>query len=301
MAPDYHALAAFHAVAELQSFRQASERLGVTRSAVSQSVRRLEDRLGVALFQRTTRSVTLTTEGQSLFERLSPALDDISAAVEATTDRHDRPSGLLKLAVSSIADRFLAGPYLAGFLAAYPEIRLDLTLTDLSFDVVDEGFDAGVRLGEFIEKDMIAVPIAHEERQVAVCSPDYLAKFGAPAHPRDLLEHRCIGWRPRPDVAAYRWEFSEDGHDFRVDVDPAVTVNQMGTMVDLATCGAGITFGLETSFQEALGKGQLVVVLEEFCPAFDGFYLHYPSRRTAPPKLRALIDYVRDQRGRLLA
>jgi len=298
MVPDYHALAAFHAVAELCSFREASERMGVTRSAVSQAVRRLEERLGVALFQRTTRSVVLTEEGTALFERLAPALQDISVAVEVTTDRQDRPSGLLKLAVSSIADRFLSGPYLAGFLSAYPDIRLDLTLTDLPFDVVGDGFDAGVRLGEFIEKDMVAVPIADQERQVVVCSPGYLARHGEPTHPRDLLEHRCIGWRPRHDVAAYRWEFAEEGHEFRVDVDAAITVNQMGTMVDLAVAGAGITFGMETSFAPHLESGALVKVLEPYCPPFDGFYLHYPSRRTAPPKLRALIDYVRQQRGR---
>ena len=300
MAPDYHALAAFQAVAETQSFRQASERLGVTRSAVSQAVRRLEERLGLALFQRTTRSVTLTPEGLALFERLSPALVDIQAAVEATTDRQDRPSGTLKLAVSSIADRFLSGAYLAGFLAAYPEIRLDLTLTDLSFDVVAEGFDAGVRLGEFIEKDMVAVPIAGLERQVAVCSASYLAQHGTPHHPRDLLDHRCIGWRSRPEVAPYRWEFSENGHDFRVDINAAVTVNQMGTMIDLAVAGAGITFGMESSFKAQLDTGELVTVLEAYCPSFDGFYLHYPSRRTAPPKLRALIDYVRSRRPNLV-
>lgn len=296
-APDYGDLIVFRAVARWQSFSQAAEHLGVTRSAVSQTIRKLEERLSLALFQRTTRSVSLTPAGQALIERLAPALDDIDAALASVVDRSDNPSGVLRLAVTSIAKRFLSGSYLAGFLARYPDVRLDLTVTDDAVDIVAEGYDAGVQLGEVIARDMVAVPIGQDVRQLAVCSPDYAQRHGVPQHPRDLVQHRCIGWRPAPDSAPYRWEFADQGVDVRVDVDPEITANTMEVMVELAKAGAGITFGMEASFDEAIARGELVPLLEAYCPYFPGFFLHYPSRRHAPPKLRALIDYVLENRA----
>ena len=296
-APDYGDLIVFRAVARWRSFSQAADHLGVTRSAVSQTVRKLEARLGVALFQRTTRSVSLTPAGQALVDRLSPALDDIDAAVASVVDRSDHPAGVLRLVVTSIAKRFLSGPYLAGFVTKYPDVRLDLTVTDDPVDIVAQGYDAGVQLGEVIARDMVAVPIGRDERQLAVCSPDYARHHGVPQHPRDLVQHRCIGWRPAPDSAPYRWEFTDNGVDVRVDVDPEITVNTMEVMTDLAKAGAGITFGMEASFRDGIVRGELMPVLEAYCPYFPGFYLHYPSRRHAPPKLRALIDYVLENRA----
>lgn len=296
METDLTGINVFVTVAEVRSFRAASERLGVTRSAVSQAIRRLEERMGVALLQRTTRSVHLTEAGQRLYEAVSPALEDVSTAVKAVAELRDQPSGMLRLTVSSIAERFLSGPLLAGFLAAYPDIRLDITVTDEEFDIVAEGFDAGVRLGEVIEQDMIAVPVSDQQRQMVVASPDYLARHDAPAHPGDLARHDCIGWRQSPQVAPYRWEFTESGRDFAVDVNPRVTTNDMRVMIQLACAGAGLTFGMEETFRPYIARGELIPLLEKFCPPFPGFYLYYPTRRNVPLKQRVFIDYLRQRR-----
>ena len=286
-------LTVFLAVAETRSFRAASERLGVTRSAVSQSFQRLEDRLGVALAQRTTRSVHLTEAGERLYGAARPAIEDLGAALRAAQEQRGRPAGRLRLSVSSIAESFLKGPALAGFLAAHPAVDLDITVTDDEFDIVREGFDAGVRLGEAIDQDMIAIRVSAEQRQVTVASPAYIARHGTPAHPRDLVDHVCIGWRPQADVAPYRWEYTEDGRDFDVAVEPRATTNDMSVMVRLACAGAGLTFGMEETFRPHLDRGELVPVLEEFLPFFPGFFLFFPKRRHQPAKLRALIDHFR--------
>lgn len=296
MDTDLNALAVFTLVAEEKNFRAAADRLGVTRSAVSQTISRLEARMGIALVRRTTRSISLTEAGERLNAALMPALADIRAAVETTGSLHGPPRGQLRLAVSSIAERFLAGPMLAGFASAYPDIQLDITVTDAEFDIVAEGYDGGVRLGEVIEQDMIAVPVSGEQRQLAVCSAAYLERHGAPAHPRELAAHRCIGWRPVPRGAPYRWEFAEDGQEFAVAVAPEITTNDMALMIKLAIAGAGITFGMEDTFRTAIARGELVPVLEDYCPHFAGFYLYYPNRRNLAPKLRALIAHLRTSR-----
>jgi DNA-binding transcriptional LysR family regulator len=293
MPPDLNALAVFALVAEERSFRAAADRLGVTRSAVSQTMRRLEETLGIALVQRTTRSVSLTEAGERLHAEVAPAIADLRAAIEATGNLRERPRGQLRLAVSSIAERFLSGPLLASFGEAHREIQIDITVTDEEFDIVAEGYDAGVRLGEVIERDMVAVPVAGEERQLAVCSPGYRDRFGVPSHPADLAAHRCIGWRPAPKVAPYRWEFAERGKEFSVAVAPEITTNDMALMIKLAVAGAGITFGMEESFRAWIDRGELISILEDYCPRFAGFYLYYPSRRNVAPKLRALIEHLR--------
>lgn len=296
MGAELNALAIFALVAEERSFRAAADRLGVTRSAVSQTIRRLEEGLGIALVQRTTRSVSLTEAGERLYADVAPALAEMRAAIETTGHLRGRPRGQLRLAVSSIAERFLSGPFLASFAEANPEIQIDVTVTDMECDIVAEGYDAGVRLGEVIQQDMIAVPVAGEERQITVCAPSYLARFGAPAHPKDLSGHRCVGWRPAPRVAPYRWEFTEQNREFSVDVRPEITTNDMALMIKLAVAGAGITCGLEESFRPWMARGELVPVLDEFCPPFAGFYLYYPSRRNLAPKLRALVDHLQRYR-----
>jgi DNA-binding transcriptional LysR family regulator len=293
MEPDLNALAVFALVAEERSFRAAADRLAVTRSAVSQTIRRLEENLGIALVQRTTRSVSLTEAGERLYGEVAPAIADMRAAIEATGNLRGRPRGQLRLAVSSIAERFLAGPFLATFAEANPEVQIDIAVTDEEFDIVAERYDAGVRLGEVIEQDMIAVSVAGDERQLAVCAPAYRDRFGEPSHPSELAAHRCIGWRPTPKVPPYRWEFTEDGKECSVAVAPEITTNDMALMIKLAVAGAGITFGMEESFRPWVERGELVPVLEDFCPRFAGFYLYYPSRRNVAPKLRALVDHLR--------
>ena len=297
---DLNALATLAVVARTRSFRAAADRLGVTRSAVSQAVRKVEDALGTAVLRRTTRSVALTEAGEALLDRVAPALAEIGAATQAAAAHDGRPAGLLRLAVSSIAESFLSGDLLASFLTAHPSVRLDVLVTDAEFDIVGAGFDAGVRLGEVIEvieRDMIAVPVSKDQRQIVVAAPAYLAAAGAPLHPRDLTQHRCIGWRSSAETAPYRWEFTEDGGDFAVTVEPEMTTNDMALMVKMARAGAGLTIGMAETFAPLLHTGELRAVLEPYCPPLPGFFLFYPSRRHLPMKLRALVDHVRDRRN----
>lgn len=293
MMTDLTGVSVFLAVAEARSFRAAAERLGVTRPAVSQAIRRLEDRLGIALIQRTTRSVALTEAGAQLYQRLAPAIAEVGLALDAAADREVAPSGLLRLAVSSIAERFISGPLLAAFAEANPAVQIDVTVTDDEFDIVAEGYDAGVRLGEVIDQDMIAVPVSGPQRQTAVAAPSYIARFGRPSHPTELPRHRCIGWRPAPRAAPYRWEFGEAGREFDVAVHPQITTNDMWLMIRTACAGGGITFGMEETFRPYVETGKLVPLLEDFCPPFAGFFLYFPNRRNLAPKLRALVEHVR--------
>lgn len=297
MSPDLNLLRLFLAVADAASFRAAADALGVTRSAVSQGVRRLEDGLGVALVQRSTRSVRLTEAGERLHAQVAAPLRTVGAALEEAVD-DGPPRGLLRVSVSSIAERFLSGPFVAGFAQAYPGITLDVTVTDDPVDLVAAGFDAGVQLGEVIERDMVAVPFTGPQRQVAVAAPEYIEAHGLPRHPRDLVHHRCIGWRPAPDTAPYRWEFSEDGREFAVDVAPQVTTNDLRVMLTTALSGGGITFGLEENFRAWIHAGRLVPMLQDYLPPFAGFYLYFPNRHNQPRKLRALVEHVRGFRER---
>jgi len=292
MEPDLNLLRVFLVVAETNNFRVAAERLGITRSAVSQAIRRLEDGLGIALVHRSTRSVRLTEAGARLHRQIATPLSTINTAMDEVVD-DGPPRGLLRVAVTSIAERFLSGPLIVGFARAHPGITLDVTVTDEESDIVAGGFDAGVRLGEVIEQDMVAVPLTGPQREIAVASPEYLERHGTPAHPRELVEHRCIGWRPAPDVAPYRWGFVEDGREFDVAVSPQITTNDMLLMIRTALTGGGITFALEETFRPYISRGELVPLLQEFSLPFPGFYLYFPSRNNQPPKLRALVEYVR--------
>lgn len=291
---DLNLLPLLLAVAEERNFRAAADRLGVTRSAVSQGVRRLEDGLGIQLVMRTTRSVRLTEAGARLVDSLRGPMAAVQGALEA---REEAPRGRLRLAVTSIAHDFLSGPLLARFAEAYPQVTLDVTVTDDEFDIVAHGYDAGVRLGEVIEQDMIAVPVSGPQREVAAASPAYLARRSAPAHPRDLLDHRCIGWRPAPDTAPWRWEFVEEGRPFDVMVNPQITTNDLTLMLRLALADGGITFAPWDCLRAHVRSGALVPLLEEYLPPFPGFSLYFPQRQNMAPKLRALIDHIRAARG----
>lgn len=293
MTVDKNALEVFVIVAQTRNFRLAAERLGVTRPAISQTLRRLEDRLNISLMQRTTRSINLTEAGKRLYAEVAPAIEQLNGAVSDITDQLAAPRGQLRLAVSSIAERVIGGTMLASFIAAYPYIELDITITDEAFDIVEQGFDAGVQLGEVIAQDMIAVPVSTLQRQIAVASPAYLAQYGTPQHPKDLLNHRCIGWRKSPGVSPYRWEFAEQGREFDVDVNPQLTTNDMGVMIRTVCAGGGISFGMEETYAPYIARGELVTVLDEFLPTFPGFFLYFSGRKHMPPKLRAFIEHVR--------
>lgn len=289
---DLNLLPVFIAVAEERNFTTAAARLGVTRSAVSQGIRRLEDTFGTMLLMRTTRSVNLTEAGEQLRTSLSLPLSSIEAAFEEIAS-DSTPRGLLRIAVTSIAEEFLSGPLLASFAAANPAVTIDIVVTDEEFDIVAEGYDAGVRLGDVIEKDMIAIPLTEKQREMVVASPSYLTANSAPLHPRELMHHQCIGWRPSPDVAPYRWEFEENGRAFDVAVEPRITTNDLRLMLRLALAGGGITFAPQETFRPYIQNGQLVSMLDDFLPHFPGFYVYFPQRRNIAPKLRALIDHVR--------
>ena len=292
---DLNLLPVFIAVAEERNFTIAAARLGVTRSAVSQGIRRLEDTFGTMLVMRTTRSVNLTEAGERLRTSLSLSLSSIEAAFEDIAS-DSTPRGLLRIAVTSIAEEFLSGPLIASFAAANPAVKIDIVVTDEEFDIVAAGYDAGVRLGDVIEKDMIAVPLTDKQREMVVASPSYLTASSAPLHPRELVYHQCIGWRPSPDVAPYRWEFEVNGKAFDVAVEPRITTNDLRLMLRLALAGGGITFAPEETFRPYIENGQLVSMLDDFLPHFPGFNLYFPQRRNIAPKLRALIEHVRQWR-----
>lgn len=285
----------FVAVADAKGFRAAGQRLGVSGSAVSQALRRLEERLGVALVRRTTRSVHLTEAGERLFAAARPALDELRAAVAAVGELGDEPRGTLRLHVSRAGESYLSGPLLAGFLKEHQHVGLDLVVSDEPVDIVAEGYDGGIRLGEIIDRDMIAVPVSGDLRLVVVGAPSYFAKHRKPKHPRDLVDHDCINWHPTAEAPPYRWEFTENKREFSVDVRARVLTNDPALNVRLARAGAGLTMSDER-VRDYVARGELVSVLEEFSTPFPGFYLYYPERRHASPALRALVDYLRRQR-----
>jgi DNA-binding transcriptional LysR family regulator len=299
MENDLDGISTFAAVADAKGFRAAGKQLGVSGSAVSQSLRRLEERLGVALVQRTTRSVRLTEAGERLYAAVRPALDEVRAAVRTVGEMADQPRGTLRLNVAGAADTFLSGPTLGAFLKSYPEVRLDLIVNDEPADIVAEGYDAGVRLGEVIDQDMITVPVSGQMRLIVVGAPSYFANRPVPAHPRDLTGHACINWRAGPGQAAYKWEFTEDGHDFSVAVDAVVLTNDPALNLRLAVAGVGLALGRDEAVRPYVERGELIPVLEAFSTPFPGFYLYYPQRRHTSPALRALIDYLLRLRQRL--
>ncbi|MBV9880462.1 MAG: LysR family transcriptional regulator [Gemmatirosa sp.] len=298
MVDDLDGMSVFLAVADARGFRAAGDRLGVSGSAVSQAIQRLEARLGVALVQRTTRSIRLTEAGERLYASARPALEELRAAVAALGEMGDEPRGTLRLHVSTAADTVLAGPLLAGFLTRHPHVRLDLSVSDAVIDIVAAGFDAGIQLGEVIDRDMIAVPVTGDIRLVVVGAPAYFARRRAPTHPRELVEHDCVNWHATPDAPPYRWEFTEAGRDFSVAVRSRVLSDDPALNLRLVRAGVGLTIAYEDQVRDEIARGELVPVLEEFSTPFPGYYLYYPQRRHASPALRALVDYLRAVRWR---
>ena len=295
-------MAFFLAIAETRNFRVAGERLGVSASAVSQALRKLETRLGVALVQRTTRSVRLTEAGERLYGSVRPALDEVAAAVAAVGELSDEPRGTLRLLIGTSVDPVLSRLPLAAFLAAHPHVGLDVVVDDAVVDIVGAGFDAGIQLGEVIDRDMIAVPVTGDIRMTVVGAPSYFARHPKPAHPRDLLAHECLNWHPVAEALPYRWEFTEPPSSGRtarelvvaapgrvLSTDPAVNIR-------LARDGFGLTIVYEDQVRDDVTRGDLVPVLQQFCEPFPGYYLYYPQRRQAPPALRALVEHLQQWR-----
>jgi DNA-binding transcriptional LysR family regulator len=293
MADELDGMATFVAVAEMKGFRAAGDRLGVSHSAVSQTVRRLEERLGVPLVRRTTRSVHLTEAGERLYASVRPALDEVRSAVAAVGELGDQPRGTLRVHVSSAAQAMIGDSLLTELLTGHPHVQLDLIVSDAPVDIVAEGFDAGIQLGEVIDKDMIAIRVTGDLRLTVVGAPSYFARRGVPKHPRELVNHDCLNWRPTADAPPYRWEFTENGRDFSVAVPARLLSNDAPLNRRLAIAGLGVTMAYESHVRDALGRRELVQVLEKFCAPFPGYYLYYPQRRHASRALRALVDHLR--------
>jgi len=285
-------LPVFAAVARNGSFRAAGRELGIAPSAVSHAVSALEARLGVRLLARTTRSVALTEEGAVLLERLRPALSEIDLALTQAVEARDRPAGNLRLNVPRTAAELALAPRLGAFAAAYPDIRLEIVNEDRFTDVVEGGFDAGVRLGESLQRDMIAVRIGPQLRSAVVAAPSYIESRALPRHPRDLAGHRCIRFR-FSSGAIYRWEFEKAGEEVVMDVDGPLILGEDRGIVQAALDGAGIAFLFEDYVRQPLAEGRLVRMLEDWCPPFDGFFVYYPSRKQMRPALRAFVDFFR--------
>jgi len=297
MADELDGMTTFVAVAEAKGFRAAGERLGVSHSAVSQALRRLEDRLGAPLVRRSTRSVHLTEAGERLYASLRPALDEVRAAIAAVGELGDAPRGTLRLHTSTIAETMIGESLLTGFLRDHPHVRLDLVVSDAPVDIVADGYDAGLQLGEVIDKDMIAVPVTGDLRLAVVGAPSYFARCGTPKHPRELVDHECLNWHPTAATPPYRWEFSENGRTFAVAVRARVLSTHSALNRRLAIAGLGLTMAFEAHVREYLARGDLVRVLEKYCEPFPGYYLYYPQRRHASRALQAFVDHIRRARG----
>jgi DNA-binding transcriptional LysR family regulator len=292
---DFGQLRAFVAVAEALNFTRAAEKLGVSSSALSQLVRSLEERVGVRLLQRNTRSVSLTESGDRLFQRVKPAVEELGAAIAQTSHLREQPVGLVRIHCFRTAADLYVRPILRSFHEMYPDVVLDITVDDEVVDVVEGRFDAAIRIGEVIERDMVAIRLGPDLRQVAVASPDYLARRGSPQHPRDLLSHQCIGWRWPGHERPYKWEFLENGQWFEVAVEGPIIANSKEFCLQAALDGVGIAFPTDQLSAPHVVAGRLVPLLERWSAPFPGFYLCFPAQRQMAPPLRAFIDAVRSK------
>jgi len=289
-------LSPFVALARHKSFRRAADELGCTASALSHSVKALEERLDVRLFNRTTRSVALTEAGERLLSRVAPAFRDIEDALDDLNNFRDTPIGRLRINASRPSARMVLLPLVARFLASYPRVSIEIVINNDLVDMVSEGFDAGVRFGEIIAQDMIAVPIGPRQRTAIVATPDFFEHRPKPATPDQLKSLPCIGFRFGTG-RLYAWEFERGGAELSVEVDGTLVLDDQDMMVDAALTGAGIAFTFEDQVKDLLADGRLVRVLEDWCPYYSGFYLYYPSRRQMPAALRAFVDFVRADKG----
>jgi DNA-binding transcriptional LysR family regulator len=286
-------LDAFTAVARERSFRAAARKRGVSASSLSEALRRLEERLGVRLLNRTTRSVTLTEAGERLMGRLSPALGEVVSALEQVNSLRDSATGTLRLNVATVVARAVLPKIAADFLKAYPGIMLEVSGDDSFIDVLAAGFDAGVRYGERLEKDMIAVPIGpRRQRFVTAASPAYLLAHGEPRHPREVLDHACIRHR-FASGSMPSWEFERGEETIRISPQARVTSNSLEMEISAAIAGLGIIATFEEFLAPAISRGELVPILEDWAQDFPGPYLYYASRKHMPPPLRAFVDFLK--------
>ena len=286
-------LSAFIAVARERSFTRAAAQLGVSPSALSQTMRGLEERLGVRLLTRTTRSVAPTEAGERLVATVGPHLDEIEAGLAALSELRDKPAGTIRITAVDHAAETILWPALSDFLANYPDIQVDLIVDNSLRDIVAERFDAGIRMGERVARDMIAVRIGPEMRMATVATPSYFAEHGKPKTPQDLAHHRCINMRLATLGGVYAWEFEKGSREINVKVEGQLTVNDIAVIRRAALDGLGLAFIPEDYVQPHLDSGELVRVLADWTPPFPGYYLYYPSRRQQSPAFALLVEALR--------
>ena len=291
MKNDLGELAAFAVVAEERSFTRAAARLGISQSALSHSMRGLEKRLGLQLLARTTRSVSPTAAGTALLQDLTPALERIERSLAEARKRRESPTGRIRLIIPRTAAHMVLLPKLARFARTYPEIVLEVTSSNDPVDLVAREYDAGVQIGEFIQRDMIAVRVSKDLRLAVVGSPEYFKARKIPRTPRDLKDHACIGFRFSSGI--YRWEFEKGRVALTVNPQGPVTFDDPDLVVQAVLNGLGIATTLEQPLSEMIAKGRLIQVLRDWCPTFPGYFLYYPSRRNQPAALAALINTLR--------
>lgn len=288
-----NALLAFLAVARERSFTRAAAQLGVSQSALSHTIRGLEERLGLRLLTRTTRSVSPTEAGERLLQTVGPRFDDIAAELTGLTALRDKPAGTIRLTTSEYAADAVLRPKLQNLLQAYPEIKVEINIELGLTDIVTERYDAGVRLGEQVAKDMIAVRIGPDMRMAVVGTPSYFAKRVVPETPQDLLNHTCINLRLPTRGGLYAWEFEKGKHKLNVRVDGQLTFNGTTQILNVALAGFGLAYVPEDLARPHVAKGRLTRVLEEWCPPFSGYHLYYPSRRQLTPAFSLLVEALR--------
>ncbi|WP_419695065.1 LysR family transcriptional regulator [Mesorhizobium muleiense] len=283
----------FQAVAEERSFTRAAAKLGVAQSTLSHTIKQLEARMGIRLLTRTTRNVATTIAGERLLQTIAPRIAEIDDEIAALTALRDKPSGSIRLTLSDHALESVVWPKLKPVLVAYPDISVELILDSTFRNIVEEGFDAGVRIGESVEKDMIAVRIGPGWRLVAIASPAYLAAHGVPEHPQELIRHLCINMRHESAGGLYAWEFEKDGQALRVRVNGQLTFNNTYAMIDAAASGYGIAYVPENIVEQHIARGKLVQLLDDWSPFFEGYFLYYPSRRQNLPAFKVIVDALR--------
>lgn len=292
MPQNFNDLQAFLAVAQARSFTKAAAQMGVSQSALSHTIRSLEERLGVRLLTRTTRSVSPTEAGARLLATIAPRFEEIDSELAALSEFRDRPAGTIRITAAEHGANIL-WPKLAAFLPQYPEIKLELNVNYGMIDIVEQQYDMGLRLGNQVAKDMIAVRIAPDLRLVVVGSPDYFASRSLPQTPKDLTFHKCINLRFQTHGGLYVWEFKKEGQELNVRVEGQLVFNGSAPILKAALAGFGLAFIPEDVVQAHVAAGRLVQVLDDWCPALPGYHLYYPSRRQSSPAFKLLIDALR--------
>ncbi|MBR0707134.1 LysR family transcriptional regulator [Bradyrhizobium liaoningense] len=290
---DFNDLLWFLTVARERSFTKAAAKLGIAQSTLSHTIKRLEDQMGIRLLTRTTRSVGLTEAGERLRLSMAPRIAEIEADIADLMAFRDKPSGRIRMTISDHAFHSVVWPKLQPILKDYPDIKLEVSLDSGFRNIVEEGFDAGVRLGESVEKDMVAVRIGPDWRLVAVGSPSYFAEHGAPTHPHELVRHNCINLRMERAGGLYAWEFAKGSQELRVRVDGQLTFNNSYAQADAALKGYGIAYVPENIARQHIASGDLMLVLDDWSPTFDGYHIYYPSRRQNAPAFKVIVDALR--------